>query len=514
MSRPIQKLTHNLVQKQSLVLTQDLQLFLKLIQMNTLELKEYLEQELIENPTLEEAEKSEADSTDAPEEGEAKPEQTLEELYKGVVGKDDGEFLRGYEEVYANGDDDLPSWENRVAESQSLHEHLQWQVELLDLEPRLIRIASLIIGNVDEDGYLQADPYDIALELLLEKYAKGEITVEPNGFGATLDQARATLERDDRYTREVEEVLVLLQGLLDPAGICARDLSECLAIQARNLGFKPECPIFDVIERHLEAIGSHDFDKIATELDISPTEIQELAATISSLEPRPGRPYFISDQEKFILPDYYIYKVGTEYQLQLNKDLPRIRISGYYRNFIRGNTELTPEEKKYIREKLESARRIIKCLEERNETIKKVLGQIIVVQRDFLEYGNDYIKPLRLKDIAEEVGVHESTVSRITSRRYIHTPRGTVELRSFFSRRIETSHGVDLSYDRLKSIIMDIVSDEPRTNPYSDEDISKILDRRNIKVARRTIAKYRKSLDLASSSQRARLYRDEDSVRG
>ncbi|MFQ5786754.1 MAG: RNA polymerase sigma-54 factor, partial [Thermodesulfobacteriota bacterium] len=231
--------------------------------------------------------------------------------------------------------------------------------------------------------------------------------------------------------------------------------------------------------------------------------VEKAVSVISTLEPKPGRPFYKKDTEKYIVPDFFVYKVGDDLQIQLNREFPKVRVSHYYKNLI-NKGKLTNETKKYIKEKLESAQRIIKCLEERDTTIRKVITKIVEYQKDFFEYGRDYLKPLRLKDIAhdKDVEVHESTVSRITSRRHIYTPQGLIELKSLFSRKVETYHGPDISFQRVKSMVKEIITNEIPESPYSDEDISKILERKNIKVARRTISKYRKILNIPSSSQR------------
>ena len=253
---------------------------------------------------------------------------------------------------------------------------------------------------------------------------------------------------------------------------------------------------------------------MAGELGCTPEEVKEALSVITSLEPRPGRPFFQKDTEKYIVPDFYVYKIGNELQIQLNRDFPKVRISSYYRALLKKEKTLPPEAKQFIKEKIEAAQRIMKCLDEREAAVKKIISKIVEVQKDFFEHGKDYIKPLILKDVAQSVGVHESTVSRITSRRYIQTPQGTIELKSLFSRKIETSHGKEISYEKVKAMIRDIVAEELPESPYSDEDISKILERKNVKVARRTVAKYRKALKIPSSSARAGARKKRDESNG
>ncbi|MEM4658910.1 MAG: RNA polymerase factor sigma-54 [Candidatus Methanosuratincola sp.] len=498
MSRVIPQTTPRLVQKQSLVLTQELQLFLKLIQMNTIELREYLSEQLIENPTLEENEDG-GQSLDFPETG------TSSNTDEEEVSTPDFQDFLARDEVYSQyvdffkdyGDDELPSWENRVSSAESLLDHLTWQLDLLELTDEERSIAGIIIGNVNEDGYLEVGLEDIALYCLSEEAGKGNLpTSEAAAEGETVP--------DIQYLRKIEGVLQKLQRTLDPVGVCARNLKECLRIQLENLGFSDKDTPYVISQEYLEELGERNFHLIAEKLGVPYEEVLNSFDVISSLEPKPGRPFYTREVEKHIVPDFYVYKVGDELQLQLNGDLPSLRISQYYRNLIKKSSGLPSETKKYLREKIDAAQRILKCLNEREDTIRRVLGEILKAQRDFFEYGSEYIKPLRLKDVAESAKVHESTVSRITSRRYICTPQGTIQLKALFSRRVETSHGGDVSFERLKSIIREIIMEEPEDNPYSDEDISKILERRNIVVARRTIAKYRKLLNIPSSSDRAK----------
>jgi RNA polymerase sigma-54 factor len=488
------KATPKLVQQQRLILTQELQLFLKLIQMTTLELKEYIEQQLVENPVLEVAE----------ERGKEEPLEPLQEepfIPEELKIREENE-LPYIREFFEEPEEETP-WENRVSSPQSLIDYLNWQLSLSDFSTEDKKIASLIIGNINDDGYLESELTDIAIEFAkwkhsLSKESKDLPEEESKQFYRNL------VESDKSYIERVESVLKTIQFSFDPTGVGARNLRECLKIQAQDLGYDEDSIVVKIIDNHLEDIARRDYDTVAQALEISPDKVEEAVSVISSLEPKPGRPFYMKDIQKNVVPDFYVYKVNNELQVQVSRDLPRLRISNYYRNLINKGDDLSPEAKKYIKEKLEAAQRIIKCLEERNATVRKIITKIVEFQRDFFEYGKEYIKPLRLKDIAQAVGVHESTVSRITSRRYIQTPIGTVELKAFFSRKIGTSNGKEVSFERVKALIKDIISNEPPERPYSDEDISKILEKRNIKIARRTIAKYRKILKIPSSSERAK----------
>lgn len=470
-----------LVQQQKLILTQELQLFLKMIQMTTLELKKYLEEQLVENPTLEENQPKELD-----ENSDSEDEIDLSS-YESIANSGNDDFPHS-RDVFSEVEDENP-WENRVEKLQSLYDYLQWQLGVSDFDEIEHDIANRIIGNINEDGYLE-----ISIEEIASNFSNGE----------SIDKSR--LNGDTPATINLLEiarnVLRKIQTTFDPVGVGSASLIECLKVQALELGYQDSDLIIKVIENHLEDISKENYELIKKCLEINQEELEEVIEIITNLEPKPGRPFYVKDTEKYIVSDFYLYKVGNGYQLQFNKNFPRVRISNYYRNLIRNQKNLKVETKKYIREKLEAAKRILKCLEEREIAVRKVVEKITEVQRDFFEHGEEYIKPLRLKDIAESVGVHESTVSRITSNRYMQTPAGVIELKSLFSRGVDTSSGKQVSLSKVKSMIKEIISNESPANPFSDEDISKILERRNVKVARRTVAKYRKSLKIPSSSKR------------
>ena len=473
------------VLQQRLILTQELQLFLKLIQMNTLELRDYLEEQLIENPTLEESQEPNEKAEDSSDE-----EFDFDSLGEDRLFRDQNNDVPHYasREFFDDSEEDT-TWENRVSASESLIDHLRWQLKVSDFSAEEKDIASIIIGNTNEDGYLETDLEEVKL--------------------VYIKQSESLTNNDSNQIHEqIKNVLNKIQSSFDPIAVCSRNLKECLKIQAIDLGYPQDSLVVELIEKYLEDLDSNDLSNIIETLEDSSEEVKEAMSVISSLEPRPGRPFFAKDSEKYIVPDFYVYKMGDELQVQLNRDFPRVRISNYYKNLIKKEKTLAPDAKQFIKEKIEAAQRIMKCLDEREATVKKIITKIVDVQREFFEHGKEYIKPLILKDVAQSVGVHESTVSRITSRRYIQTPQGTIELKSLFSRKIETSHGKDVSFEKVKSLMKSIIAGEVPQSPYSDEDISKIFERRNIKIARRTVAKYRKILKIPSSSARSRQYKE------
>ena len=458
----------NVVQKQKLILTQHLKLFLSLVQMNTVELREYLEEQLIENPALEEDLDSSVET-----EKEDPSESLLNEL-----GPPETDYHMP--EEFSPEINEAPEWENQIPSQDSLFEHLSWQLSMTDLSERQKQIASLIIGNINEDGYLEIEPEEIARLLEGESSSAG----------------------DENCLAEVMQVAEKIRTTFDPVGVGSRSLSECLAAQAMDLGYEKESPIMKVVENHIDDLSKKDYDKICAELRVSREEIKEIETVITSLEPKPGRPYYTKDTARNIVPDFYVYKVGDDLQMQSNRSFPKLRISSYCRKILADRANLTGETTDYLREKIEVAQRIVRCIEERETTMRKVMEKIVNEQKEFFDHGSAHIKPLRLKDVAETVGIHESTVSRITSRKYIQCPQGIVELKKLFSRGVHSSNGQKVSLEKIKSMIREIVNDEPAQCAFSDEDISRILSMKNIKVARRTVAKYRKILGIPSSSKR------------
>ena len=373
------------------------------------------------------------------------------------------------------------TWENQIPNQDSLFEHLHWQLSMTDFSERQKQIASLIIGNINEDGYLEIELEEIAR--LLETEASSEADGE-------------------NRMAEVIQVAEKIRTTFDPIGVGSRSLSECLVAQILDLGYEKKSPVMRTAENHIDDLGRKDYEKICAELDISKEEILEIEAVITSLEPKPGRPYYTKDATRNIVPDFYVYKVGDNLQMQSNRSFPKLRISSYCKKILSDRANLTGETTDYLREKIEVAQRIVRCIEERETTIRKVMEKIVDEQREFFDHGSAYIKPLKLKDVADTVGIHESTVSRITSRKYIQCPQGIVELKKLFSRGVRSSNGQKISLEKIKSMIREIVDEEPAQCAFSDEDISRILSMKNVKVARRTVAKYRKILGIPNSSKR------------
>lgn len=481
-----QELTQKLLQK--LVLTPQLQLAIRLLQLSRLELAEEVRQQLESNPLLDE----EPDDTETVslEEVRARSEETAVPTEAGLADLQEGEgrvdspLERGEMEAwekYVEGysrfgigpqvrvtNEEFPSLETTLSRRQTLQEHLLWQLQLSDFDEEERGIAAFLIGNLDEDGYLK----DVTLD---EVAAATETTLET-----------------------VERVLHRVQTF-DPVGVCARDLRDCLLIQART--YHPDNKrLALLIERHLQDLERRNFHAIARGLKCSLEEVRILVETLQAMEPRPGRA-FASEDAIYIQPDVYVFKVGNEYVTVLNEDgLPRLRLSPYHEQALRGPG--SDKAREFLQDKLRSAMWLIRSLYQRQSTIRKVTESIMRFQRPFLDKGVKYLRPLVLRDVAEDVGMHESTISRVTTNKYVHTPRGIFELKYFFNSRIGSVSGEDLSSESVKARLEELVAQEDPRTPLSDQEIVKILRRENMIIARRTVAKYRQVLGIPPSSRR------------
>ncbi len=483
------ELKQNLKLSQQLVMTPQLQQAIKLLQLSRLELIETINQELETNPLLEEsstADLEQAGKTDSkdPEEWgaqESVPELAASEAEKTPWEKEaiketnwqevwDDEYRRALPS-YSFEEKEMPNYENLVSSKSDLKDHLTWQLQMSDLSEEERRIASLIIGNLDRDGYLKATIEEIA------------------------EDANAEPEEVERVLRRVQE--------FDPVGVAARDLRECLLIQINHLGIEDPL-VKELVSRHLHQVELHNYQQIAKATGRSAEDVVKAIDVIKSLEPRPGRAYS-SEEVQYIVPDIYVYKVGDEYVVALNEeDLPNLRINSYYKDAAK-NGNVSKKAKEFIQEKMKSAQWLIKSIHQRKKTIYKVTQSIVKFQREFLEKGITHLKPMVLKDVAEDVGMHESTISRVTSNKYVHTPQGIFELKFFFSTGLPRKDGSkDVAAQSVKERIRRLIESEDPTRPFSDKQIVEILAKDNIKIARRTVAKYRDLMGILPSSRRKR----------
>jgi RNA polymerase sigma-54 factor len=485
---------------QQLVMTPQLQQAIKLLQLSRMELVDLVREEMMENPILE-------DGVDtAAELGKEDPESKQEAELSGetelpasaqnekldataevtgaestsesaAVNEIDWEnYIESYSSTpstpsYKPANDELPSLESTLTRKTSLEDHLVWQLRMSNLPPDEESVGMLIIGNLDNDGYLKEPPLaDIA------------------------DEAQVPIETADRVLAKIQN--------FDPLGVGARNLSECLLIQARQIGADDEI-LVKMITEHLSNLEKKNYQAIARDLKEPVEEIYEAAKVIMTLNPKPGREYS-TEEPHYITPDVYVHKVGEKFFVVPNDDgLPKLKISGFYKTALGGSGKA----KEYIQDKLRSAQWLIRSIQQRQRTIVKVTESIIKFQREFFEKGIAHLKPLILREVAEDINMHESTISRVTTNKYVHTPQGIFELKFFFNSGIRLTTDDDkLASEAVKTKIKQLIATEDPRHPFSDQKIVELLRDQTIDIARRTVAKYREQLGILSSSKRKQLF--------
>jgi len=467
---------------QQLVMTPQLQQAIKLLQLSRIELVDMVRQELEENPILEENQEApERTPQEAAEQEAAEPtEQSTSEPteQEAVDGANDIDWEK-YLENYANQgaapstaraqSDDMPAWDANLRTRTTLTDHLLWQLQLTVVNEEEELFVRLVVGNLDANGYLK----DPSIEELAEE---------------------AGLELEDAV-----EVLRLVHSF-DPVGVGARDLRECLMAQVE--AFELDADVRDIIDRHLKNLEKRDYQAIARDLDLTLEDVYEAAKIVSSLEPRPAR-NFVTEEPRYIVPDVHVHKIGDRYFVVANDDgMPRLKISG----FFRGAMDANPEAKEYVQNKLRAAQWLIRSIDQRRRTIVRVTESIVEKQREFFEKGVDHLKPMILRDVAEAVEMHESTISRVTTNKYVHTPQGIFELKYFFNSSIKRTSQDDIASESVKSKIKEIIAAEDPKKPLSDQKIVNLLKEDGIVIARRTVAKYREMLGILSSSKRKKYF--------
>ncbi|MBI2223129.1 MAG: RNA polymerase factor sigma-54 [Acidobacteria bacterium] len=471
-----QKLHTKLVQK--LILTPSLQQAIKLLPMSTLELADLLNQEMVENPLLEEVPTEDlqpAEQTQEKAQAEEKPQ-----TEKGDVWDDAdydyffGDYLdEGYRPRTPTEVKELPPIENTLSTAASLADHLEWQLSLQTDDLLLKQIGEAIVGNLDDDGYLVASVDEIA--------AMGEWSVA-----------------------DVERALQHVQTF-DPIGVAARDLQECLTLQLRHLGLGGTITE-KIVTDHLKLLQNHQVPEIARRLGVTVDELKEHIEVVRNLDPKPGSRYNPT-QSQYVIPDVYVVKVEDHYEVFLNEEgLPQLRISPVYRRLLDKNSDNSAETRAYVKDKFRSALWLIKSVDQRQKTIHKVATSIVNFQKEFLDHGIEYLRPLVLRDVANDIGMHESTVSRVVNNKYMHTPQGVFEMKFFFHSGISSSYGESVSSVTIKQRIRKIIENEDPRKPLSDSKIVSILQKEGLILARRTIAKYREELKIPTSNQRKLLY--------
>jgi RNA polymerase sigma-54 factor len=473
----------SLRQSQRVVMTPLLQQAIQLLQLSTLELQDVVQKELLENPLLEEVTPDTPETTDAPVTPDSPPAPTVEQVttdapptterqtdelpfdFNAVMSADDDHEERSL--VSQEDREDLP-FENVVRTHVSLADHLEEQLRFASEDAAVRRIGAEIIGNLDEDGYLRAELEEIAQRC-----------------GATAE--------------EVARVLELVQGF-DPPGVAARSIQECLLLQLKRDPL-PDPVSVEIIEAYFDDLSRRRYQDIARAMKLPVDRVMESVEEIMGLEPKPGR-RFGGNDSRYIVADVFVYKLGNDYTIVLNEDgIPRLRVNSLYRSLLRGAGS-GDEAKQYVEQKLRSALWLIKSVDQRQRTLRKVTQSIVKFQREFLDRGLPHLRPLSLRDVGEDIGMHESTISRVTTNKYVETPQGLFELKFFFHSGIASGDGEMVSSVSVKKMIQDILAAEDPAKPQSDQEVAQALQKRGLTIARRTVAKYREELGILPSHQR------------
>src|SRR6058998_209020 len=479
--------------KQELKINPRLYQAMDLLYMPLLDLQQHLKQELLNNPFLDmvEPEDDEEDEGEVQEET-ANPEAETEKQHSDEIDWEeillDGFDAGGRKEEH----EEREYYEPVTVDSRDLSDHLRDQITLLDLSPRQVVLAEEFIGNIDDDGYLKASLEEIV-----------------NGVN---DMIRSAAESEDApdagelplYTmQEAEEMLAAIQNL-DPPGVGARDLRECLMLQLKEAGLEHSVP-FRLVRDCFDELIAHRWSEISKRFGISPVDVQKAADEIAKLDPKPGLVYSNAG-DNYIIPDLIVDKIDGKYHVFLNDaNLPRLKLSRAYQEIARDKKKFEGENKEFISSKLNSANWMIQAIEQRRQTMLKVMNYIVDRQRDFFEKGVQHLKPLTLREVAEVINMHESTVSRVTNEKFVQTPRGVLPLKFFFSSGLSTTAGEDVSARGIKAQIEKLVSEENPKHPLTDQAIVNILKESGVQIARRTVAKYRDQLGVLSARMRKRV---------
>jgi len=481
------ELRQSLKLSQQLVMTPQLQQAIKLLQLSRLELQQAVREELEVNPALEE------DVEESPEERETTEVSSPEALPDGsepseapaakeLIDRVDWDYYFG-DNATASGtrgerdreeEDGRPYYENLLTRKPSLAEYLEMQINLSPVDDAVAGIAPYLIGNIDENGYLKVSAEETA-----------------SALGKPLE--------------DVERAIAKIQTL-DPAGVGARDLRECLMIQAREKGEEFSLPL-RILTEHFDLFTRGDVAGVARRLKLSREVVREAFQKLVTLWPKPGRA-FMGDDVHYITPDAYVIKRDDQWVVTLNEDgQPRLRLSSYYRELLAAGDRLGKEDKEFLKQKINSALWFIKSIHQRQRTIYKVVESIMRIQREFLENGPRSLKPLTLRDVAEDISMHESTVSRVTNNKYVYTPHGIFELKFFFNSGLNRDGGEEnIASKSVKEVILEIIRGEGEEKPLSDQDLVRILRNQGIRIARRTVTKYRQSMGVLPSSKRKKLF--------
>jgi RNA polymerase sigma-54 factor len=472
--------------KQEMKINPRLYQAMDLLYMPLLDLQQHIKQELLNNPFLDLEEPQVTEEETAPKEVEKEKEKEKDEIDWEEI------LLEGFEAGGRRAEyEDKEYFEPVPVDTRDLYDHLRDQLTLMPLSPRQVLLGEEIIGNIDENGYLTCSLDDViaGLNAWVESDGKdwadeGE-TVEPFSMA------------------EAEDMLALIHGF-DPSGIGARNLRECLLLQLRDAELDSTLA-YRIVNDYFDQLINHRWSEISKELSITPRDVQAAADEVAKLDPKPGLK-FSAPADNYITPDLIVEKIDSEYLVFLNDtSLPRLKLSRTYREIAKDKSKFKGENKEFISSKLNSANWMIQAIEQRRQTMLKVMNFIVDRQRDFFERGVQYLKPLTLREVAEVINMHESTVSRVTNEKFVQTPRGVLPLKFFFSSGLSTTSGEDVSARGIKAKIQKLVSDEEAKRPLTDQAIVNILKDEGIQIARRTVAKYRDQLGILSARMRKRV---------
>ncbi len=473
---------------QQLTMTPQLQQAIRLLQLSTLDLQQEIQEVLDSNLMLEISEEDHNQTEKSPDQSSEKETPKLEEITNEGAQAEIPEELStdsNWEDVFDTmlpstpaASAEQPEFEFQRSKNETLHDHLTWQMEMASFSRRDYAIATAIIDEINEDGYLNGSVMDIHLSLQDE------------------------LEELDED--EVQAVLHLIQNF-DPPGVGALDPGDCLRIQLQQLPDNTpwKKTALELVKHFLDHLAAQDQNRLKRLLSLNDTELAEVVALIRSLDPRPGD-HIKPDESQYIVPDVFVSKKDNRWVVTLNPEIaPKLRVNTYYSGMI--NRSDNSPDNTCLKNHLQEARWFLKSLQSRNETLLKVAQRIVKYQKDFFEHGEIAMKPLVLREIAEAVEMHESTISRVTTQKYMHTPNGIYEFKYFFSSHVSTSAGGECSATAIRAFIKELVESENRAKPLSDNKIAAILTDRGINVARRTIAKYREAMSVPPSNQRKRV---------
>ncbi len=475
---------------------------MELLYMPLLDLEQHLKEQLAENPFLE---MQEAD------------DQKEVELKEDTVDEPMGDDQVDWEEILLDGFDvggRRQQYEHREffeptpVEAQDLHDHLQGQLTLLSISERELRLGEELIGNIDDDGMLACSPEEcvVGLNEWLDEI-RPTVVDKVNDIADEAERAAELAEIEITFRAyelvEAERMLTVVQRF-DPPGVGAQDVRESILIQLHHRG-EEDSLAYRVVEDHFDALITRHITDIAKALNVKPIEVQDAADSISHLDPKPGLKHSTSPEE-YVIPDLIVEMIDGEYMVFANDtSLPRLRISQSYRDVAKDKRAFTGENREFISSKLNAANWMIQAIEQRRQTMLKVMHFIVDRQRDFFERGVQYLKPLTLREVADHIEMHESTVSRVTNKKFVQTPRGVYSLKYFFSSGLSTTSGEDISARGVRDKIKGMVADEDTAKPLTDQAIVNLLQAEGVKIARRTVAKYRDQLGILPARMRKRV---------